>query len=48
MPYNGMSGYIIPIKGIALTGSPSLQIVGFFARGSGVYDYDNSAIRLLC
>ncbi|WP_042372643.1 hypothetical protein [Bacteroides neonati] len=41
MPYNGMSGYIIPIKGIALTGSPSLQIVGFFARGSGVYDYDN-------
>lgn len=39
MPYNGMSGFIIPIKDITPIGTPSLKIVGFFARGSGVYDY---------
>lgn len=37
MPYNGAEGYIIPIDRM-LTGSPSLEIVGFFAKGSGTYD----------
>lgn len=37
MPYNGTEGYIIPIDRM-LAGFPSLEIVGFFAKGSGVYD----------
>lgn len=40
MPYNGMEGHIIPIDSVSPIGSPELYITGFFARGSGRYDYD--------
>lgn len=40
MPYNGMEGHIIPIDSVSPIGSPELYITGFFARGSGCYDYN--------
>lgn len=40
MPYNGMEGHIIPIDSVSPIGSPELYITGFFARGSGRYDYN--------